>query len=190
MLAMDDETVDGISPSGRERCDDRLADHIAKRLMSVIGHEDLELRAEPSGHADGEDDHDDVEDRADKHVGVCLEGRFSVENERNNITDGGGDDIRIEVAHAIRKTGEADELEERVVRHRRGQRIFEHDVLQQIEDAEFNDRGRKTDDGEFDKLPKLGIFLGEFDFFCVVGHDLFFLSNNEEQHPCPPLELV
>ena len=130
---MDQEAVAGVSPYGRDQSSERLADDITEGGHAALCEKCDDCIADQGGCADRKQNHQDVENDAQRRVLIRLEGDFAVEHKGDGIADGGGNDKSPHVALALE--GKNPKLKRAVVER------LEYPSLQNIVDNQLDDRG-------------------------------------------------
>ena len=94
LFAMDQEAVAGVSPYGRDQSSERLADDITEGGHAALCEKCDDCIADQGGCADRKQNHQDVENDAQRRVRIRLEGDFAVEHKGDHQAEGEGADHR------------------------------------------------------------------------------------------------
>ena len=144
---MDQEAIAGVGPYSCKESGERLSDDVTEGGHAALCEKCDDRVADQGGCADRKQNHQDVENDAQRRVCIRLEGHFAVEHKGDGIADRGGNDKSPHVTLALK--GKNPKLKRAVVER------LKHPGLQNIVDDQLNDRRQAACKGKLDEFPQL-----------------------------------
>ena len=132
LFAVDQEAIAGVGPYSCKESGERLSDDVTEGGHAALCEKCDDRVADQGGCADRKQNHQDVENDAQRRVCIRLEGHFAVEHKGDGIADRGGNDKSPHVTLALK--GKNPKLKRAVVER------LKHPGLQNIVDDQLNDR--------------------------------------------------
>ena len=92
LFAVDQEAIAGVGPYSCKESGERLSDDVTEGGHAALCEKCDDRVADQGGCADRKQNHQDVENDAQRRVCIRLEGHFAVEHKGDGIADRGGND--------------------------------------------------------------------------------------------------